>query len=183
MSVSQDRPNTFSIVVGERGAAGRQVRASFFGALPFGRVSDPEATDDGVMMVASLDDLMAHKSKVIRQRQQADDYRDLATMIDAGMSVGRGVATARQMFGPQFEPIECLKAMVCFEGGDLSTLARDYRQKLIGAIMSTTELPDVSIKSAALTDLAPLGANGAEPAHPSTGSGFFDRGKIDGKPL
>ncbi|WP_429454861.1 nucleotidyl transferase AbiEii/AbiGii toxin family protein [Paraburkholderia sp. WC7.3g] len=148
--VLQDRPNTYTILVRYGDTTNNHVRVSFFGGLPFGRVADPEMTDDGVLQVAALDDLMAHKAKVIRQRFEAKDYRDIAAMVDAGVSVGRGIATARQMFGVQFQPIESLKAMVCFQGGDLATLSGQHRQTLITAVRSVKRLPDVSIKSSAL---------------------------------
>jgi hypothetical protein len=149
--VRQDRLNTFSIVLRHGGSADQQVKISFFGGLPFGRVADPDVTDDGVVQVAGLDDLMAHKTKVIRQRHEAKDYRDIAAMIEAGVSVGRGVATARHMFGAQFQPIESLKAMVCFQGGDLCTLSRKDRQTLITAVMQDLVLPYVRIKSSTLS--------------------------------
>ena len=47
----------------------------------FGRVGTPEVTVDSTLQVASLDDLMATKLKVILQRAEAKDYRDLAAMI------------------------------------------------------------------------------------------------------
>lgn len=38
------------------------VKISFFGGLSFGRVGEPELTLDEVMLVASLEDLMAHRA-------------------------------------------------------------------------------------------------------------------------
>jgi predicted nucleotidyltransferase component of viral defense system len=59
------------------------VKVAFFGGLEFGRVGQPQRTTDGVLRVASLDDLMATKVKVILQRSEAKDYRDIAAMVRA----------------------------------------------------------------------------------------------------
>lgn len=64
-----------------------------------GRVGEPELTDDGVLLVASLDDRMATKLKVILQRMEARDYRDIAAMLNAGVSLAKGPAAARAMYG------------------------------------------------------------------------------------
>ena len=55
-------------------------------------------------------------------------------MIRAGVSLSTGLAAARALYGPTFQPSECLKALVYFEGGDLPTLAQDERTTLIEAV-------------------------------------------------
>lgn len=45
------------------------------------RMGEPSLTEDGVLQVASFDDLMATKLKVLLQRAEARDYRDIAAMI------------------------------------------------------------------------------------------------------
>ena len=56
-AVIQDAPNTLA-AISENG-----VKVFFFGGLPFGRYGEPETTEDGVLSVASLYDLMAQKIK------------------------------------------------------------------------------------------------------------------------
>lgn len=70
------------------------VKVSFFGTIAFGRVGKPDFTEDGVLQVASFDDLMATEVKVVLQRAEANDYRDVAAMVDAGVSLSRGFASA-----------------------------------------------------------------------------------------
>lgn len=70
---------------------------SFFGAVGFGRVGEPELTEDGVLQVASLDDLMATKVKVILQRIEAKDYQDIAALLKAKVSLTKGLAAARAL--------------------------------------------------------------------------------------
>ena len=66
--VLQDQPNTSTINVPYGDSEREHVKVSFFGTIGFGRVGEPEVTKDGVLQVASLDDLMATKVKVILQR-------------------------------------------------------------------------------------------------------------------
>lgn len=98
-------------------------------------------TDDGVLQVASLDDLLGTKLKVILQRVEAKDYVDIAAMIAAGMSLAHGLAVAKTLFGGAFQPSESLKALTWFEGGDLETLPQATRSELIGAASAVRDLP------------------------------------------
>ena len=142
-TVLQDQPETFTVLVASGAGATETVKVSFFGALGIGRVGHPSVTDDGVLQVASLDDLMATKVKVMLQRVDAKDYKDLAAMIDAGVSMENALAAAREMFRPTFQPSESLKAMVYFEGGDLHTLTAQEKGTLIRASASVRDLPPV----------------------------------------
>ena len=54
ISVLQDQPNTYTLLT-----AGDGVKVSFFGGIRFGRIGEPEKTTDGVLQVASFDDIMA----------------------------------------------------------------------------------------------------------------------------
>jgi hypothetical protein len=118
--------------------------------LSFGRVGVPELTDDGIVQVAVLEDLMATKVKVILQRIEAKDYQDIAAMIRSGIDLSQGLASARAMFGPAFQPSEALKALVYFEGGDLHRLTHEERTLLIEAASSVRALPMVNIRGHAL---------------------------------
>lgn len=123
------------------------VKLSFFGGMRFGRVGDPHLTTDGVAEVASLEDLMAHKLKVILQRAEKKDYRDIAAMLRAGNSLSRGLAAARLFFGTAFQPAESLKALTYFKDGDLARLSRDDRHTLIAAAAAVGDLPAVALRS------------------------------------
>jgi len=61
----QDQDNTWVLNVPNGDLEGEYVKLSFFGTISFGRVGKPELTQDGVLLVASFDDLMATKLKVI----------------------------------------------------------------------------------------------------------------------
>lgn len=131
---------------------GRFKKVSFFGAIGSGRVGQPAWTEDGVLQVASLDDLMATKLKVLLQRIEAKDYIDIATMIEAGVSLESGLASARLIYGNSFQPSEGLKALVYFEGGDLEVLPDATRRTLIEAVKRVNDLPTVKRRSRELYD-------------------------------
>jgi hypothetical protein len=150
-TVLQDEHNVWSVLVSNTDADPAHVKVSFFGTIGFGRVGEPELTEDGVLQVASLDDLMATKVKVVLQRAEAKDYRDIAAMLRSGVSLARGLAAAREIFGPNFQPSESMKAMVYFEDGDLRTLAPEDKSILVNAVSEVRELPQAAILSSRLT--------------------------------
>ena len=121
------------------------VKVSFFGTIEFGRVGEPQLTDDGVLLVASLDDLMATKLKVILQRSEAKDYQDIAAMLRSGVSLTRALASAREMFRPTFQPSESLRALSFFGDGDLHTLGDGEKRTLVTAVREVRDLPEVKL--------------------------------------
>ena len=146
-TVLQDEKNALSVLL-PPGAPGLSfVKVSFFGTIEFGRVGEPNKTEDGVLLVASLDDLMATKVKVVLQSAEAKDYRDIACMVRSGISLARGLAAARLMFGPNFQPSESLKALVYFKDGDLQQLSKDEKATLTTAVEAVRDLPNVALLS------------------------------------
>ncbi len=150
----QDQDNTWVVLVPYGNSEREHVKVSFFGTIAFGRVGEPDFTDDGVLQVASFDDLMATKVKVVLQRAEAKDYRDVSAMVNAGVSLSRGLASARQLYGPNFQPSESLKALVYFNDGDLKTLTADEKKTLVDAVKVVRDLPDVALRSKPLSGLS-----------------------------
>jgi hypothetical protein len=149
----QDQPNTLTFLAPSAAEQHTGVKVSFFGGIDHGRVGDPEYTDDEVLKVASLNDLLATKLKTLLQRVEAKDYRDIAAILKAGGNLSTGLAFATCMYGSaRFQPSECLKALVYFEGGDLDELTEDEKRVLVRAASSVRDLPRVQIiaKSLAL---------------------------------
>ncbi len=140
--VLQDEPDTLTVLLARRKD---EVKLSFFGGIGFGRVADPDLTEDGVLQVASVDDLFATKLKVLLQRVEVKDYFDLAALIRSGASLERGLAAARALYGTAFQPSESLKAMTYFEGGDLDRLAPEDRRLLEDAVRRCGPLPPVDL--------------------------------------
>jgi len=153
-TVIQDAPNSLGVLVPvDVSAATEYVKLSFFGDIDNGRISEPEVTADGVIYVAALADMMAHKLKVILQRIEAKDYRDIAAMLKYGMRLDEGMAGACALFGKTFQPSESLKALVYFEGGDLDALYDDERTVLVSAVRAVKKIPPCVIRSKFLVDL------------------------------
>jgi hypothetical protein len=158
-TVLQDALDTLTVLAPvDRSRRGGGVKVSFFGGIVSGRVGDPLLTRDGVLEVAALDDLMAHKLRVILLRPEMKDYQDIAAMLRAGRSLARGLAAARAMFGKSFQPAAALKAAVYFEDGDLAALPRADRETLIAAARDVGPLPPVKLRSKRLA--IPIGARG-----------------------
>ncbi|MEI6536159.1 MAG: hypothetical protein WCN98_12500, partial [Verrucomicrobiaceae bacterium] len=105
-----------------------------------GRCGEPDTTADGVMVVASLEDLLAFKLNLVVQRVEAKDYLDVASILAAGVPLERGLASAEMLFAPALPPMVVLKALTYFEGGDLSSLPSATRDSLIAAVASVGDL-------------------------------------------
>lgn len=148
----QDEENTWVVLVPVRGngiatSDDEHVKVSYFGSIEFGRVGEPELTEDQVLRVASLTDLMATKLKTILQRAEAKDYRDIYAMVKVGVSLPQGLAAARELFGPNFQPSESLKALTYFGDGDLNTLTAQEKKTLVGAVKAVGYLPSVHLRA------------------------------------
>ncbi len=151
-TILQEQPEALTMLVAGDTLQNEYVKLSFFGTVSIGRVGEPEETEDHGLQVASLDDLMATKVKVILQRIEAKDYQDIAALVRADVSLAKGLAAARVMYGLDFQPSEALKAMVYFEGGDLRhSLSRADQETLIKAASSVRDLPSAAIASRALS--------------------------------
>ncbi len=112
------RENTLTVVL-DRGGP---VSVSFFGGLGLSRVSSPDTADDNGVQVASLLDVAGCKMAVVQGRAEAKDYRDIAALLDHGVSLAKALAAAKAIYGDQFEPGTTLRALSYFADGDLPKL-------------------------------------------------------------
>ncbi|MBQ7262093.1 MAG: hypothetical protein IJR14_00085 [Synergistaceae bacterium] len=106
------------------------VHVSFFSDLKLGRLGRPSMDDRGILMMASPLDLLATKCKVLLQRVEAKDYRDIAALLTSGLTLRQGIEGAMGIFGEAFPPFDAMRAMTWFEGGDLSSLGEKERRIL-----------------------------------------------------
>jgi hypothetical protein len=143
----QATPDTLTFLASVPGTAPNEVKVSFFAMPDFGRIGNPERTDDDVLRVASPVDLLATKLKTILQRAEAKDYRDIAALLQAGGDLATGLGAARALFGPNFQPGEALKALVYFADGDLSTLDTQDQTLLTRASSQVGDLPHLRVAS------------------------------------
>lgn len=125
------------------------VKLSFFGGLRFGRVRLPLETRDGVLLVASREDLLVTKLKAILGRAEAKDYADIAELLRAGCSLTAALAAFQKMYGG--EPATVLRAIGYFEDGDVNTLTRRDRSLLRRARDSVAgDLPSIRLHRGSL---------------------------------
>ena len=148
--VIQEEPNTLTLLVAPADGVGEEVKVSFFGGLTIGRVGHPEVTRDGVVVAASLLDLMGTKLKVIQQRAEKKDYLDIHTMLERGVHLEEGLAAGKSLYGKTFQPSEALKAMAYFADGNLRELPVSVREALIEASSSVRRVPALITLSASL---------------------------------
>jgi hypothetical protein len=137
----REEPNTLVVAADTGGAS---VRISFFGALAIGHINEPVLTSDGVLLVASLEDLLATKLKAILDRAEAKDYADIAAMLSAGVSLARGLGAFTVMF--KSDAALPLRAIGFFKDGDLPNLAAKDQELLRAARDQVTEIPSVSLR-------------------------------------
>lgn len=138
--ILQDSENT---LVASAAMPSGPVKISFFGAIGFGRINDPLRTDDSVLLVASLEDLLATKLKSILDRAEAKDYVDISAMLSAGVSLERALAGFARMYDS--DPAHPLKAIGFFKDGDLPSLAKKDRDVLCAARDRVKDIPAISL--------------------------------------
>jgi len=148
--VLQTQRDTLTVFVSTESNESHRVKISFFGGFTFGRLADPERTPDGNLEVASLQDLLAHKLKVLLQRVEMKDYLDIDALLQNGMDLAQGCAGARAMFAA-FSPQECLKALTYFNDSSLQALSVQLKQRLVTAAAGVKSIPDVRVKSKELS--------------------------------
>ncbi|HUW98982.1 MAG TPA: hypothetical protein VMV40_09115 [Acidiferrobacter sp.] len=91
------------------------------------------------------------KLNVMFQRIEAKDYRDIAAILASGVMLAEGMAAARCLFGKEFQPAECLRTLVYFQGRDLETPEQKDRRILVEAVSRVRDLPDAGIVGAELS--------------------------------
>jgi hypothetical protein len=127
------------------------VKVSFFGELALGRINDPLQTRDRVLLVASLEDLLATKLKAILDRAEAKDYRDISAMLSAGVSLEKALGAFASNY--RRDPALPLKALGFFKDGDLPSLPKADQDLLRAARDRVSDVSEVRL----LKGLLPVG--------------------------
>lgn len=146
--VLQSKPNTFVITATAPGMhSSGTVKLSFFGGISIALVKKPEIAANGLAL-ASPEDLLISKLKVINQRIESKDYIDIAIMLknspDPKRMLEQGLADMLAIY-PDSAPAETLKALCWFKGGDLQVLSDSYRDFLARTVAKVSHLPPPSI--------------------------------------
>jgi hypothetical protein len=120
--------------------------------LQFGRVGTPALSDNKDLRLASLDDLLGHKLKVLLQRVELKDYQDIAALLRAGLHLEKGLGAASSLFPKMFPPAEAVRALTYFEGGDVRMLSQEDRATLIATAGSIGPAEPMPLLSRDLTE-------------------------------
>lgn len=145
-NILQESRDTLSIAAPMPSGA---VKVSWFGGLKLGRVNDPDATSDSILLVASLEDLLATKLKAILDRAEAKDYLDIAAILSSGIALERGLGAFAKMY--RRDVALPLKALGFFKDGDLPSLPKRDQDALRRARDSITTIPDVTVSTGVLS--------------------------------
>lgn len=146
--IIQDEPRTLSIVVSSNG---EDVKLSFFSELKIGRIGEPQCTDDRVAEVASELDLFATKLNALSQRIEPKDYRDVAALLRAGISLEQGLGAAAALYGNQFSARAMLKTLTYFEPPELAALEPKVRQYLSEHVANVEEIQQLAVAAPTLS--------------------------------
>jgi hypothetical protein len=119
------------------------VKVSYFGGLAIGRINEPLQTKDAILLVASLEDLLATKLKAILDRAEARDYQDISAILSARVSLERALGAFAKIY--RKDPALPLKAMGFFKDGDLPSLPKADQDVLRAARDRVSTIPDVTL--------------------------------------
>ncbi len=86
---------------------------------------------------------------MVQRRAEAKDYIDIAAILSQGsIDLPLALASAKAIYGEQFNPLNTLKALVFFEEGNLNRLSQAVKKQLTGAVRGTdlSKLPHLTAK-------------------------------------
>jgi hypothetical protein len=151
---TQREPNTWTMNVKPK-EGGQAVKLSFFGGFNFGRVGNPVPTSGQELVMASLDDLLGHKLKVLLNRVEAKDYMDIAAMLSNGQKLEDGLGAATALF-KSFPAAESLRALTYFAGGDLERLTQSEKNILTTSAAKVNGITPAKVLSSKLGLPSPM---------------------------
>ena len=111
----------------------RPVKLSFFGGLTIPVIERPDIVDPPGVVVASLIDLAGTKVKVIHQRIELKDYRDIVSLLDGGLTLGEIVAAAQAIFPKAITFVDAVSSITFFEEGESVSFPEPLKKRLRSA--------------------------------------------------
>ena len=97
-------------------------------------VNNPDKADGPGILVASLPDIAATKAAAVQSPANAKDYIDLDALLRSGLALEVALGAANAVFGPEFNPLVTLKALVHYGDGDLHLVPNEVRANLTKAV-------------------------------------------------
>jgi hypothetical protein len=132
----QVEPNTVSLSLA---LTEGPVQLSFFGGLRVGRVGTPQRVRERPALASRLD-LLAMKLKVLQNRIEPRDYLDIEALLRSGLSLTKGIAAARALFGPALNPLDTAKAVAWFKDGGLEERLPERTRDFLARASARIEL-------------------------------------------
>ena len=108
------------------------VKISFFWNITTGRIAPPLRLGKNHILIASLEDLLAHKLRTIFERIEIKYYIDVAAILREGLSLQRGLEGALALWR-DLPAMEALRALTYFQGADFEQLSPEDKDILIQA--------------------------------------------------
>ncbi|MFM7393412.1 MAG: hypothetical protein ACKO22_03385 [Cyanobium sp.] len=93
--------------------------------------------------------------KVLLQRAERKDDLDVASLLEARLSLADGLAAANALYGRAFPQEEALKALVTFADGDLPELPISVQGRLEAAVLAVDALPGCQRSALGLSGFSP----------------------------
>jgi hypothetical protein len=123
--IIQNEPNALSLIT-QSG-----VKLSFFGGLDFVNRSNIVPTDDHTLLLADMNTLLATKLKVINDRAEYKDYKDIVEILKSNKTtLKQGLQTFNDFYNHEIPEFQILKGLQYFEDGDLYKLSSDDKMVL-----------------------------------------------------
>jgi hypothetical protein len=138
--VGQSESNTLTVWVRPLPTE-RAVKVSFLGGIGFPVIDRPDRPDPEGIVIASLRDLAGTKAKVINERVELKDYLDIATLLDAGLTLPEIVAAAVAIFPGEVDYISTMSAITYFEDGEATSFPEPLKKKLRAAARGASPAP------------------------------------------
>ena len=132
-SIIQRDVNTLTVIIHR----GEPVKVSFFGTPDLPRLLPPHVASDNGLQVASLLDLAGTEASVIQVRSEAKDYIDIdAILTDGRIDLPTALASAKAIYGNQYNPQITLKALTYFGEGNVKRLSQATKARLVKAVQA-----------------------------------------------
>lgn len=139
--ITQQGPDTLSCDVDSGKGL---VKISFFGGLSLGQIEAPDRAASNAIAIASLMDIFGMKCATVPQRNESKDYLDIHALLTLGkISLAEGIASARAIYGRQYNPALTLQALAYFD--DLPESLSDSVKADLRAAVKSVSLRDLPV--------------------------------------
>jgi hypothetical protein len=124
-------------------------RISYFGGLPLAQVKTPSV--HGCVPIASPEDILATKLKVILERDEPRDYIDIYQLVKSGLTIELGLAACKAVYGKDFNLHLPIKALTYYDTPELQPLPEEIKKFLTEKAIHLGPIPEIAPACAKIT--------------------------------